>query len=153
VDGGFAWSLIEESLPHPFSKSYDGGNVDQWLLSYEDAGPISKFRFFGAIRDGEMFGLATCSVSEWNSALWLVDIRVRESSRRSGVGSALIESVVELCREEQLRGVLVETQNRNHPAVCFYRRHGFQISGFNDHLYSNEDIANQDVAVYFFLKV
>ncbi|MBV9281740.1 MAG: GNAT family N-acetyltransferase, partial [Chloroflexi bacterium] len=47
-------------------------------------------------------------------------------------------------------GIAVETQINNYPAVSFYRKHGFEISGFNDHLYSNDDLARQDVALFLF---
>jgi ribosomal protein S18 acetylase RimI-like enzyme len=36
---------------------------------------------------------------------------------------------------------MLETQTKNHPAICFYRKHGFVFCGFNDRYYTNQDIA------------
>jgi ribosomal protein S18 acetylase RimI-like enzyme len=57
---------------------------------------------------------------------------------------------VDLCRTEDLRGIFVETQVQNYPAICFYRHHGFEIAGFNDHLYSTSDLEVGDVALFLF---
>ncbi len=147
---GVEWRLEEERLPHPFSKAYDLGVRGEWLDSYADAGPPESLQFLGATRAGEVVGVATWTVIDWNASLWLVDIRVRAESRGSGVGTALVDALADRCRADELRGIFVETQIRNAPAIRFYRRRGFVVSGFNDHLYTNQDLAEQDVALFLF---
>jgi ribosomal protein S18 acetylase RimI-like enzyme len=73
--------------------------------------------------------------------------------RGQGLGSALVDRLATICRQEHLRGIAVETQNRNYGAVRFYLRRGFRITGFDDHLYSDDDLARQDVALFLFLEV
>jgi ribosomal protein S18 acetylase RimI-like enzyme len=150
---GINWSLAEEQLGRRITKVYDDGTDACWLESYQDAGPADALRFIGAVQGRVVKGVVTWMVTDWNSSLWLVDIRVRAESRGTGVGSALMKHLVEHCRKERLRGIFVETQIRNYPAICFYRRHGFAISGFNDHLYTNHDLAHQDVAVFLYREV
>jgi ribosomal protein S18 acetylase RimI-like enzyme len=144
------WQLREVRLDQPLTKMYDQGEAAEWLDSYADAGPPDALRFLGATHRGQVLGIATWTVSEWNAVLWLVDIRVRPADRGSGVGSALLDALTAQSRSDRLRGISVETQIRNYPAVCFYRKHGFQIAGFNDHLYTNSDLADQDVALFLF---
>jgi GNAT superfamily N-acetyltransferase len=144
------WSLVEERLSRRIAKIYDDGEGAEWLESYADAGPPEALRFLGATRSGRVQGIATWTVTDWNDTLWLVDIRVRAENRGTGVGTALIGGLLDESRRTSLRGIFVETQIRNYPAVCFYRRRGFEISGFNDHLYTNHDLDEGDVALYLF---
>jgi ribosomal protein S18 acetylase RimI-like enzyme len=113
---------------------------------------VEELSFLGARRGGEIAGLLTWRAVGWNDTLWLVDVRVREAERRTGVGSALIRALDRIAREERVRGIFVETQIANYPAVRFYQAHGFTISGFNDHLYTNDDLELQDVALFLFLE-
>jgi ribosomal protein S18 acetylase RimI-like enzyme len=144
------WRLSEERLARPFRKEYDSGLVDEWLESYEGQTSLDELTFLGAMVDGEIKGLATYSLMGWNNTLWLIDVRTGQATRRKGVGSALLREVQRAAREKKARGISVETQTNNYPAICFYRKHGFLVSGFNDHLYTNEDVENQDVAVFLF---
>lgn len=150
---GEQWALHEATLDVPLSKSYDRGGADEWLGSYlEEHGP-ARLHFLVAERAGELRGLLACRQLDWNHTLWLLDIRVRESERRSGIGSALIGELKTHARGLSLRGILVETQTTNVPAIRFYEKHGFVICGFNDHLYGNDDLANQEVALYLFCEL
>lgn len=148
--GVLGWTLEEERLSHNLVKQYDSGRPNEWLATYSDAGTPEELRFVCAFRDGRAEGLLTWRALEWNGSLWLVDIRVREAGRRSGVGSALVRFLQAMARESNARGIFLETQITNFPAVRFYRKHGFDIAGFNDHLYSNHDIARQEVALFLF---
>lgn len=151
-DSASQWTLRETRPPVPLHKSYDTGDAHDWLRSYADAGPPNELHFLGAARGSEVLGLVTWRAVEWNQTLWLVDIRVRERERRSGIGSALVEALRRQADEERARGIFVETQITNFPAVRFYQSHGFQICGFNDHLYTNQDAETQDVALFLFLE-
>ncbi|HLJ69525.1 MAG TPA: GNAT family N-acetyltransferase [Chloroflexota bacterium] len=144
------WSLDEVELPAVLTKTYDSGDLDEWLKSYLQSVPEAALHFEAASSNGEIVGLLTWSLMEWNNTVWLIDIRTREPQRRRGIGSALIEELKALSRDLRVRGISVETQINNYPAVRFYRKHGFAISGFNDHLYANDDLARQDVALYLF---
>jgi len=82
--------------------------------------------------------------------MWLLDIRVREDVRRRGVGASLLGHLQQVAGRQRLRGILVETQSNNFPAVRFYQKQGFELVGFNDHLYTNDDTGRDDVALFLF---
>jgi ribosomal protein S18 acetylase RimI-like enzyme len=148
--GCTCWRLREEAISPPFRKLYDSGRPDEWLASYEETVRPQDLRFAAAYLHGKPCGLITWQVLGWNSTVWLVDIRTDEGARRKGIGSALVDYVKEVARTERARGISVETQINNYPAIRFYQRHGFEVAGFNDHLYTNHDLVTQDVAVYLF---
>jgi ribosomal protein S18 acetylase RimI-like enzyme len=152
ADGGWTWSLFEERLATPFSKTYDDGDVDDWVDSYEDGQP-GTFHFIGALDGERCVGLLTWREQFWNGTLWLIDIRTREDARRQGAGSALIQRLQEIARNSRVRGITVETQITNYAAISFYRKHGFECAGFHDHFYGNDDIEKQDVAIFLFWEV
>jgi ribosomal protein S18 acetylase RimI-like enzyme len=147
---GMAWRMVEEQLYQPFRKTYDSGRPAEWMSSYEDAARPEEMQFVAASADGAVQGLLTWRELTWNNTLWLLDIRTRPAARRTGVGSALMDHLKEVARKRTVRGIVVETQINNYPAICFYRKHGFQVAGFNDHLYTNHDLDRQDVALFLF---
>ena len=107
-------------------------------------------RIVGAFVATDLVGLATWTHWTWNNVMWLADIRVAHASRRSGIGSALMSYLKREASAMRLRGIRVETQVTNFPAIQFYRQHGFEPSGLDDHLYSNRDLETQDVALFLF---
>jgi GNAT superfamily N-acetyltransferase len=145
-----SWRLYEERLLRPFSKVYDDGDVEDWLDSYEESAGVGSMRFIGAFAGSELVGLATWTHSNWNNTVWLADIRVKRARLRLGVGSQLMAGVKREAVKTRVRGIRVETQITNYPAIQFYRWHGFAPSGLDDHLYSNRDLANQEVALFLF---
>jgi ribosomal protein S18 acetylase RimI-like enzyme len=86
-------------------------------------------------------GYLTMGASEWNGAGWVADLVVAPEHRRRGVASQLLQAGKGWAREAGLRRLIVETQTKNHPAMCFLDRHGFTFCGYNDHYYANRDIA------------
>jgi ribosomal protein S18 acetylase RimI-like enzyme len=145
----FIWTLVLAETK-PYTKTYDRGDPKEWLDPYFHEIPREKTRYLGFQGDTEIDGLLSYAEVEWNNTLWLFDIRVREERRRRGAGSAMLADLQARAREEMVRGITVETQINNVPAIDFYRKHGFEISGFNDHLYENDDLDRQDVGLFLF---
>jgi ribosomal protein S18 acetylase RimI-like enzyme len=52
-------------------------------------------------------------------------IGIRPQHRRKGIGAALLDAAVEVCRERGMRRVLLEVADRNTRARGFYRKYGF----------------------------
>jgi ribosomal protein S18 acetylase RimI-like enzyme len=144
------WRLVEERLARPYRKRYDSGRLDDWLEPYLEVTPLESLKFIAARKDGGVAGLLTWQKVGWNNTVWLLDIRARKEVRRSGVGSALVARLKDETLRLRARGIFVETQVNNYPAIRFYRRHAFVISGFNTHLYTNDDLEKQDVALFLF---
>ncbi len=149
-DAGFTWVLREETLPRPYVKHYDSGHVGDWLTLYTDSAKPEDFCFVAALVGERVEGFLTWRYLRWNHTVWLVDIRTRREARRMGIGSALVDHVKQVARKRKARGISVETQINNYPAICFYRKHCFEVAGFNDHLYTNDDLRHQDVALSLF---
>lgn len=144
------WSLQRHSLSVPIAVEYDQGRFDDWTETYAYDPGLDRLRFIAAAEGSAAVGLLTWAHAEWNETLWLVDIRVRAASRRTGIGSALLIRLLDHASSTRVRGIHVETQIHNAPAIDFYRSHGFEFSGFNANLYSNSGLEEQDVAAYLF---
>jgi ribosomal protein S18 acetylase RimI-like enzyme len=73
--------------------------------------------------------------------LWITDCVVKEDQRRQGIGSALILAAQEWGAEHGFRKAILEMQSKNHPAIQLARKLGYEFCGYNDHYFSNQDIA------------
>ncbi len=71
----------------------------------------------------------------------VAEFAVERKSRRQGIGTALVTSAADWARSAGLRRLVVETQSKNYPAICFCQKHGFTFCGYNDGYYANRDIA------------
>lgn len=72
---------------------------------------------------------------------WVADLAVDRSHRLRGIGTALLTGVRKWAIERKLRRLIVETQTKNYPAICFLQKRGLALCGFNDLYYPNQDIA------------
>lgn len=70
------------------------------------------------------FGLVKgCSVGH------IITIDVAPSLRRSGIGRALMGSLLDLCREREAALLRLEVAVDNEPAIALYRQFGFRETG------------------------
>jgi ribosomal protein S18 acetylase RimI-like enzyme len=97
--------------------------------------------FLVAEADNEVRGYADLVAQPWQGIGWLANLAVDRGHRRQGIGTALMRHARQWAREQGLQVLLAEATTKNYPALCFYRRLGFQFCGFNDHYYTNQDIA------------
>ena len=72
--------------------------------------------------------------------------------RGSGVGKLLMERAVEKCREVNARGIILETQSCNYPAISFYRSFGFELIGFDLTAYSDGDVEHREFRMELYYK-
>jgi len=102
------------------------GNPD--LLRRALFGPDPAAEALIAEIDGTAAGFAlfyrTFSTWECRSGLWLEDLYVAESRRRSGVGTKLLDAVVDLARQRGYTRVEWSALDWNTPALQFYAGHG-----------------------------
>jgi len=71
----------------------------------------------------------------------LYEIDVRESWRRQGIGSGLIEAFIDEARRLDAIGVWVVTDQANDAAMAMYRKCGFSCSDVGDVVFSLEPSA------------
>jgi ribosomal protein S18 acetylase RimI-like enzyme len=90
--------------------------------------------------EDEVRGYLDMTVEAWQRTGWIKDMAVLKEYRRQGVGSALLRVALRWAKDHELRVVMLETQTKNYPAICFYRKRGFTFCGFNDRCNVNQDI-------------
>ena len=132
IDGGIGgFRLCERPVKIPYTKNYD---------DYDDGGPLnwpqrfdmSEWGLWIARDGGQTVGGAAVA---WKTpgiemldgrsdlaALW--DIRVRETNRRHGVGTALFRVATEWAKSRGCSLLNIETQNVNVGACRFYSKFG-----------------------------
>jgi ribosomal protein S18 acetylase RimI-like enzyme len=89
----------------------------------------------------KIIGYVTMSTKDWHQTGWIADLVVAPERRRQGVGTALLRAASRWAREEGLNRLMIEVQTKNYPGICFVQRRGFGFCGYNDHYYTNRDIA------------
>ncbi len=107
--------------------------------------------FVAAYENGICIGLAVLQ-DYWFKYMYLYDLKVAKSYRRSGVGKALIEKAKEIALEKGYRGIYTIGQDNNLAACKFYINEGFEIGGFDNRSYrgtSQEGKAD----IYFYLEL
>lgn len=117
-------------------------------------GALSKVDLFlGGESDGVPVGLLMIMLPSWTDAAEITDLAVDRAARRRGAGRALLQAAISWARERGRRALWVEPRAEDAPAIEFYLRMGFRLSGFNDRLYSNNDDAPGQQTTYFHLEL
>ena len=75
------------------------------------------------------------------ASAWVEDLAVDRKSRRNGIGSALILAARDWCGKKGIQRLTMEMQPKNHPAIQFAYKRGFEFSGYNDQYYRDQEIA------------
>ncbi len=90
-------------------------------------GPHPTFHFIVAEDDNQIIvGMALWYIrySTWKgNMLYLEDIIVTETHRGQGIGSALFERCVEICKGNGYAGMVWQVLDWNEPALNFYRKY------------------------------
>ena len=89
----------------------------------------------GAYENGECIGVAIFQ-DHWLKHLYLLDLKVNASFRGMGVGKALIAAGLAAAKERGYRGLYTQAQDDNLNACMFYLHAGFEIGGFDNHVYN-----------------
>ena len=92
-------------------------------------------------KSNPIVGNLTMGAYDWHNTGWLSDLVIAHDRRRRGIATQLLQVGKEWARNAGLRRLTVETQTKNHPALCFLERNGFTFCGYNDRYYANQDIA------------
>ena len=93
---------------------------------------------YGAFEGDQLIGFVEGFLEKWNNRYRITNICVfGEANRRRGIGTRLMETILEEAVQSKARMVVLETQSFNFKAISFYRKNGFQIIGFDRYAYSN----------------
>lgn len=76
-----------------------------------------------AIRKGTFVG--SCFVQIEFAAAYLQDFSVAEIYQKQGIGSEILEHIIERCRENEKDSISLVVQSKNKELVSFYYKRGF----------------------------
>jgi len=131
-------------LPEPYVKIFQ--QPPDEMNRYQQI--VKQGTSFGAYDGDLLVGLAIAERRDWNRSLWVWEIGVDGRYRRKGIGRGLVEALVHLAENLQLRVVVCETQNTNVAAIEFYRATGLEIDGIDLSYYTNTDVTRGEVAIF-----
>lgn len=98
---------------------------------------IAQGNSFGACYENKLIGWIICEFRPWNNSFYIENILVSEAFRGQNIGRMFIKHINRKATELQCRIVELETQNTNYPAIQFYKKAGFKITGINTKLYND----------------
>lgn len=134
-DYSIIFKLKLENLKENYVKDF--GTTSNDIDIYNDL-MIDGYSF-GAYTN-ELVGFAICEVHDWNNSLYISNFIVSQKERQKGIGKQLMEKIIENAKNKKIRLIELETQNTNVPAIKFYQKQGFKITGIKSNLYDNEVI-------------
>jgi ribosomal protein S18 acetylase RimI-like enzyme len=97
--------------------------------------------FLVAEEAGHLQGYLNLSLAGVPGTAWISELGVERRVRHMGVGSVLLAAALQWARANGLLRVVLETQSKNYPAICFAQKHGLVYCGYNDRYYPNQDVA------------
>ncbi|WP_223702196.1 GNAT family N-acetyltransferase [Sutcliffiella deserti] len=137
-DKGWNFSLIEGTFKELFEKNYE----EEIFEPYKEGSEV-----FLAELNEEEAAVMVIQHMEWNNTLLIHDLYVDNRFKKNGIGSSLIEVAKKRAIELSVRAITLETQTSNYPAIQFYKKNGFELIGFNNISYSNEDVKKNEVRI------
>lgn len=131
--------IAYRSFDEPVEMSFDDRFFGEWL---DD--PVA----FGAFENEVLLGYVEGALEKWNNRYRISNICVFDEARRhSGIGTALMNTILAQAKKSGARMVVLETQTCNENAIAFYRENGFEVIGFDLFAYTNSDPARHEVRI------
>lgn len=125
-------SLLKDILIDDFDDfwTYD-------ILQEELNNPNSEY--FVAKLENNILGFAGI----WKSVddVHITDIVVKKSNRQNGIGSKLLEKLIQTAKMQNFKSITLEVNEHNLPAINLYLKYGFKNVGFRKKYYNNKDNA------------
>jgi ribosomal protein S18 acetylase RimI-like enzyme len=94
-----------------------------------------------ATSEGEIVGYSCLMQNMAPRTTWITDLVIARRLRHRGIGTALILASQDWALQKNSRRAILEMQPKNYPAICMAQKIGFELCGYNDHYYANNDIA------------
>ena len=141
-NGELSYTVVP--VPEEYEKSYNADKIE--VETYLDQ---PERRIYLAYAEGRVVGRVVL-MKFWNGYGYIDHLSVVPTYRRCGIGRRLVAQAVEWAKGLGLPGLMLETQDDNLPAVCFYERCGFRLGGFDRFLYKALKPDTEEVALYFY---
>jgi ribosomal protein S18 acetylase RimI-like enzyme len=114
---------------------------------------LSQLPWVQIAHDGKrIVGVAAIEHEKWNRRARLQHLYVDRAARGQGVGRMLVEAAMIAGHAMGTRGIWVETQTTNYPAIRFYEGAGFTWCGYDASLYELSPLADE-VAIFLWRSV
>lgn len=109
---------------------------------------------YGAFEDEKFIGFVEGAIEQWNNRFRISNICIFEqNTRNSGIGTALMQTILAEAIKTNARMVVLETQSCNENAIRFYKKMGFDIIGFDLYSYSNKDPQKHEIRIEMGMKL
>lgn len=109
---------------------------------------------YGAFEDEKLIGFVEGAIEQWNNRFRISNICIFEqTTRNSGIGTALMQTILAEAIKTNARMVVLETQSCNENAIHFYKKMGFDIIGFDLYSYSNKDPQKHEIRIEMGMKL
>lgn len=109
---------------------------------------------YGAFEDEKLIGFVEGAIEQWNNRFRISNICIFEqTTRNSGIGTALMQTILAEAIKTNARMVALETQSCNENAIRFYKKMGFDIIGFDLYSYSNKDPQKHEIRIEMGMKL
>lgn len=126
-ENSFELRIDKQVLDQEYTKNWE--TKDSSVDYFNDV--INEKYSYGAYIEHELVGFILLSRISWNNTLWIENIRVKDSIQGHGIGSKLLNKCIAVAKEVGARHVGLETQSTNYPAIQFYKRFGFLVTGID----------------------
>lgn len=120
---------IEHCLSEEFDDFWTASMLKQELENKQN---LNSTYFVAKIQD-EIVGFA--GVVTVIDTMDILNIVVRKSKRRTGIGSCLLKSIFELAKNQNVNAITLEVNANNLPAISLYQKYGFQKLGIRKNYY------------------
>lgn len=71
----------------------------------------------------------------------IMNIVTKKDKRKLGIGSLLLEKLIEISKLKKLASITLEVNKKNIPAINLYKKYNFQQVGIRKKYYDNTDAA------------
>ena len=100
-------------------------------LENDGFGETSYYSFLVAEHNETIIGLSFYFIrySTWKGKfLYLEDFIIKKEYRNRGIGSLLFEATIDVCKKQNLNGMIWQVLDWNTPAIEFYKKYNASIS-------------------------
>ena len=114
-----------------FENSKDQVTITLEDLEKDGFGETPSYRFLVAEEKNKIIGLSFFWIrySTWKGKfLFLEDFVIKEEYKRQGIGSKLFEETINICKKQDLNGMIWQVLDWNTPAIRFYKKYNADIS-------------------------
>ena len=137
------WTYTEEIFTEQYYKEYEYEEID---ISYIDEPDKAVFLYYD---DKNCVGQIKLCLN-WNGYALIEDIAVAKDWRKKGIGTVLLQKAIEWAIQNNLTGVMLETQDVNISACRFYAKNNFIIGGVDNMLYSTFQTAHEKGIFWYY---